>query len=142
MVPVNDPTGKRTSDLVRNYSMYLLPLPILAAVSGETSYMFAIEGVAATGYLVHLAEEFRRERSNDNARRVFKCSLWYLPLVLALFAFHRRRDSKDDSEESFVKQLKNQLRNACVHDLLVSPQGAALCPKTEAVNKTKQSLEK
>merc|ERR1719446_114998 len=59
MVPVNDPTGERTARLIRDYSIYLLPVPVLAAVSGETSCMYAVEGITATGYMVHLAEQFK-----------------------------------------------------------------------------------
>ena len=97
--------------------------------------MFAIEGVVATAYLVHLTEQFHRERSNDNARRVFKCSLWYLPLLLALFVFHRNRTLKEGDDEKLVEQLKAHLRAVCVHEAAMSPNGRAMCPMTNPVAK-------
>jgi protoheme IX farnesyltransferase len=134
MVPVNDPTGERTARLIRDYSIYLLPVPVLAAVSGETSCMYAVEGITATGYMVHLAEQFKRDRSNENARRVFKCSLWYLPLLLALFVFHRNRD-QHKVKVKFIDRVKARLREMCVHEAMVSSTGRALCPATDAVSK-------
>lgn len=157
MVPVNDPTGERTAALVRNYSLALLPVPILASACDVTSAMYALEGLAAGGYAVSLARAFEKDRTNENARKVFKCSLWYLPLMLALFVFHRKGGDADGSGGSDdataegtrsgggggpVDLLKAQARKACLHDAIVAPNGGKaggklLCPKVEAVERVK-----
>jgi protoheme IX farnesyltransferase len=90
MVAVNDPTGERSARLILEYSLYLTALPIAASVGGLTSYMFAFEGTAANAYLLYLAGKFYRDRTNAGAKRVFLCSLWYLPVLLAGFVFHNR----------------------------------------------------
>lgn len=90
MVAVNDPTGQRSAKLIMEYSLYLAAVPIAASVGGLTSYMFALEGTAANLYLLHLARKFYQDRTNAGARRVFLCSLWYLPLLLAGFVFHSK----------------------------------------------------
>ena len=141
MVPVNDPTGDRTAALVMNYSLAMLPLPIIASALDTTSWMFAVEGVAISSYAVYLASHFKRERTNENARRVFKLSLWQLPLTLALFVFHRKSAAQDEESEetssalsrakASAKQVGQQL---CLHEALVTPGGGkVMCPKTDAV---------
>ena len=95
MVAVNDPVGMRSSGLILEYSLYLTVLPIVASVTGVTSYMFALEGTAANMYLLYLASKFRQERTNAGARRIFLCSLWYLPVLLTGFVFHSRAWNKD-----------------------------------------------
>ena len=88
MVAVNDPTGSRSANLVMEYSLYLTALPILTSAMGITSYMFAIEGTVINSYLLYLAKKFQQDKTNAGAKRVFLCSLWYLPLLLAGFVFH------------------------------------------------------
>ena len=137
MVPVNDPTGERTASLVMNYSLLMLPLPIIASALDVTSWMYAVEGVAATAWAVKLAHEFKEERSNENARKVFKCSLWYLPLTLALFVFHRKRGSEEGAGDSseMASNLKAAGKKLCLHEALISPAAGSMCPKVDAVTK-------
>jgi len=70
MVSVNDPDGSRTAQYIWNYSLYLTAVPFLTSVTGVTSYMFAVEGTAANLYLLYLANEFKKERTNAKARKV------------------------------------------------------------------------
>jgi hypothetical protein len=91
MIPVNDPTGSRTASLITRYSLYLSTLPPLLSVTGVTSYMFAVEGTAANIWLLYLASRFQQDHTNANARRIFLCSLWYLPLLMAGMVFHSKR---------------------------------------------------
>ncbi len=97
--------------------------------------MFLLEGVAATGYLTFLADKFRREHNNDNARNIFKCSLWYLPLLLGLFVFHRKNGSQlgENEEKGLLDDVKVLLRRFCVHDAIISDQGKDLCPQVSAI---------
>ena len=59
MVAVNDPSGARTAELVWRYSLYMAPLPVLAAAGDITSWMFAAEGIALNSYLLYLANNFK-----------------------------------------------------------------------------------
>ena len=99
MVAVNDPTGSRSAGLVMEYSMYLTALPILASATGLTSYMFAFEGTAVNLYLLYLAQKFRQDRTNAGAKRVFLCSLWYLPALMAGYLFHSTMWDKQKVED-------------------------------------------
>lgn len=127
MVAVNDPTGTRTAGLISEYSLYLTAFPLLTSVLGYTSYMYTIEGTAANMYLLYLAHRFRDDKSNANARRIFLCSLWYLPLLLAGFVFHSRiwnaltdeQEDKDQITDALVG-AKAQLKGLCVHERMTN----------------------
>ena len=100
MVSCNDPAGTRTSRVILEYSTYLAALPIMTSISGHTSYMFAFEGLCMNAYLLYLCSKFHRDRTNANARRVFLCSLWYLPLLLTCFIFHSSVWDSADIEDT------------------------------------------
>ena len=142
--------------------------------------MFAIEGLAATGYLTYLGTQFQQDRSNDNARKIFKCSLWcvracvfvcmhvgarvhlptplppethtyrYLPLMLALFVFHRKFESmEDDAGDEGVQKsggvagalepVKTFFRSLCMHEFMTN--SGSVCPSVDAVKKPTQASE-
>ena len=88
MVPVFDATGAHTARLILRHTLALSTLPLVSTLLGVTSPMFAVEGVLLNGYLLRLAASFRAAPSDAGARAIFRASLWYLPLVAALFVFH------------------------------------------------------
>lgn len=150
MVPVNDPTGERTARLITRYSAYLAALPPAVTAMGLTSSMFAVEGTAANMYLMYLAKKFSDERTDKNARGVFLCSLWYLPLLLSAFVFHSRRLSEEEAvdaeNQSMLDQMRNKLKGVCAHEVLVNKSEkdhGSLCPKVigDVAAKTEVSIE-
>jgi len=141
MLPVVDPTGKRTASAVLRYSLYLCPLPILAATSGLTSSMFALESLAFNAYFVYLASRFHKKRSNRNAQQVFRASLWYLPLALGLMVYHSKNwQSEEDRQRAAVEPtfihkivapVRAQITYLCPHEWFVRGEIEAdpiLCP--------------
>ncbi|ETV97791.1 protoheme IX farnesyltransferase [Aphanomyces invadans] len=105
MIPCADPTGVRTSGVIMRYALGLTALPVAAAASGATSYMFALEGLAINAYAVNLARKFYAAPSTANAQKVFLCSLWYLPAVLGLMVFHSKNWDEETAE---AKQLQHE----------------------------------
>lgn len=99
MVPVNDPTGVRTAKLIQEYSLYLTLFPMLTTAAGYTSSMFILEGTAINVYLLYLANRFSQDRTNANSRKIFFCSLWYLPAMLFGLVFYSKNWSKESIEE-------------------------------------------
>jgi protoheme IX farnesyltransferase len=95
MVAVNDAVGARSAKLIMDYSLMLAALPIVVSASELTSWMFAVEGTAVNAYLLSLAYAFKQDPSNAKARKVFLCSLWYLPVLLMAFVFHSRNWNKN-----------------------------------------------
>ena len=104
MVATNDPTGQRTANLIREYSVYLASIPVITSIAGLTSFMFLIESTFLNGYLLYLTEKFRSNSSNGNAKRIFLCSLWYLPLLLGAYLFHSR--NWHTSDEFSIDKVK------------------------------------
>eukprot|EP01041_Mallomonas_annulata_P001873 gene1873-3631_t len=135
MIAVNDIHGKRSAQLIWRYSLYLSTLPVITSVMGMTSYMFAVEGTAANLYLLYLAQKFNNKQSNGNAKKIFLCSLWYLPLLMFGFVFHNRlwNDQKDtDKISEVVLAAKDKLGAVCVHNIIALKNGGenkVLCPK-------------
>lgn len=127
MVAVNDPAGTRSANLIMEYSLYLSTIPILSSATGLTTWMFAVEGTAVNLYLISLARKFQNEKTNANARKVFLCSLWYLPVLLAAYVFHSRMwvedevDSTDKVTEA-VTGAKEVLKGYCVHEIIAYPK--------------------
>ena len=109
----------RSAGFIWEYSLYLTALPIITSATGLTSWMFAVEGTAANLYLLSLAYAFKQENSNANAKKVFLCSLWYLPLLLGAYIFHSKvwneslhtDDMVSTSIEIFLKILKKTLHS-------------------------------
>jgi protoheme IX farnesyltransferase len=130
MVSSSDPTGFRTGGLILEYSSYLAMFPLLSCAAGHTSPMFLLEASAANAYLLYLAKEFKANRSNANARKVFLCSLWYLPLLLTAYVFHSREWNESTVHEDHVHDeissaflgVKKRMKTICMHEVIVSNQ--------------------
>lgn len=124
MVSTEDPSGMRTASVMTEYTWYLALLPVATTLTGYTSYMFGVEGVALNAYLLTLVYKFKSDRSNANARKVFLTTLWYLPLLLCGYLFYaRHEDSLTDSLPSSVDlamdRARAQLRQLCLHEAIV-----------------------
>eukprot|EP00602_Paraphysomonas_sp_CaronLab_P000944 CAMPEP_0185031728 /NCGR_PEP_ID=MMETSP1103-20130426/19355_1 /TAXON_ID=36769 /ORGANISM="Paraphysomonas bandaiensis, Strain Caron Lab Isolate" /LENGTH=296 /DNA_ID=CAMNT_0027567349 /DNA_START=364 /DNA_END=1254 /DNA_ORIENTATION=+ len=134
MVSVNDPTGSRTANLITRYSAYLTVLPVATYLTDVTSIMFPIEATAANMYLLYTARKFQEDTSNANARKIFLCSLWYLPLLMTAFVFHSQTWSSKQAQQqdySLLTTAKNWARDNCVHEMLVQKtnhEKSSLCP--------------
>ena len=113
MIPVNDIDGSRTSKLIWRYSLYLTALPPLTTLAGLTSSMFLLEASVINLYLLYLADKFSNDRTNASARRIFLCSLWYLPLLLAGYIIHNKQTNK--------QTITNNITTVKITHLLSSP---------------------
>jgi heme o synthase len=127
MVPVLEENGEKTSQLILRYAVYLSAVPFIATWTGVTSSMFALEGVVLNAYALYVANRFRQERTNANARKIFLTSLWYLPSYLVLFLLHSKvwdeekdRDILRDALSDIIHQTRNFGRQACIHEHVVA----------------------
>ena len=147
MVPVLENDGEKTSNIIMRYAVYLSTVPFIATMTGVTSSMFAMEGIALNTYALMVANRFRQERTNANARKIFLTSLWYLPSWLILFLLHSKVwDEETDKDEfrdrlsAMIHQLRDQGRQMCIHEHVVAKQEdkeEAACPVTVG-NKTQE----
>ena len=117
----------------------MAPLPLLATALGATGSMFALEGSLLNAYLLYLANRFKGQRTDENARAVFRCSLWYLPVLLAGFVFHSRNWGEAcaglaheegaeegalaaEEEGNLILRLRKKLATVCMHEVMVAKQ--------------------
>lgn len=89
MLPLVDRAGSATSLMTVLYSLALLPLGFVAALAGLSGWMTAVLGSVLGLGLLLLSVRLFRVRSEDNARRVFRASLAYLPLFLIVLLLDR-----------------------------------------------------
>ncbi len=128
MLPSFDETGKRTANAIMRHSLALSTLPVISTFAGATSPMFLIESLAFNGYLVYGSAKFKQNPNDENARRVFKTSLWYLPLFMTLLVYHSTQTGGAGKELPLigkeVEQLRTLLKELCVHEYFIHPKSS------------------
>lgn len=84
-------------------SLWLFPLCAAASAYGVTDPWFFATSSIVNGWLSYDAWRFYKSdssKADDTARKVFRTSLYHLPLLLALLVLHRRRRETDAQPES------------------------------------------
>ena len=82
MLPVIEPSGRQTVHLAVGFSLVLVCVSIIPTLIGMAGW-FYFSGTFLIGLLMLMvALRFARDRSVDNARRLLKASVLYLPLLL------------------------------------------------------------
>jgi len=127
MVPCADPTGVRTGKILTNYAVANSVVPFAAYGLGTTTFMFPLESLLFNGYLVYACRKFQNEVSDENARRVFRTSLWYLPVFMGLFVFHSKLDRREDKaaepmimwEGTILDTARNYMKDLCLHERIL-----------------------
>ncbi|KAF6258300.1 UbiA prenyltransferase family-domain-containing protein [Scenedesmus sp. NREL 46B-D3] len=90
MLPKLDPLGSRTAAVALRHCALLLPLGAVAAALHVASPWFAAEAAALAAAMGAGALAFRANPTAASARKLFRGSLLYLPLLLAALAVHRQ----------------------------------------------------
>jgi protoheme IX farnesyltransferase len=82
MLPVIEPNGLRTVRLTLGFSLLLLVVSLAPTLIGLAGRLY-FAGALLIGFMIlSVALSFARDRSPDNARRLLKSSILYLPLLL------------------------------------------------------------
>ena len=148
MLPVLEQDGEKTSGVMLRYAAYLSAVPFVSTLAGVTSSMFALEGIALNSYALYVANKFRQERTNANARKVFLTSLWYLPCWLTLFLLHSKvwdeehdRDVLRDAISNAVHAVREEGRKMCIHEHVISKNPSSSNEACPVVVTQKNSAE-
>lgn len=143
MLPCIDPD--KAAKLIVRYTWYLTSLPFISTAMGMTSSMFALEGIVLNGYAMKIAQQFRNEQTNSNARKVFLTSLWYLPCWLMLYLLHSKVWDEDEVDDPIVRYLRgtvhavrNKGRDLCPHEQAAAEKGDDACPVTVTKRETQK----
>ncbi|XP_047336211.1 protoheme IX farnesyltransferase, mitochondrial [Impatiens glandulifera] len=84
-----DPSGRRTALVALRNCLYLLPLGYFAYDWGITSGWFCLESTLLALAITGTALSFYKNRTTENARRMFHGSLLYLPVFMSGLLAHR-----------------------------------------------------
>eukprot|EP00547_Thalassionema_nitzschioides_P000051 CAMPEP_0194211250 /NCGR_PEP_ID=MMETSP0156-20130528/9821_1 /TAXON_ID=33649 /ORGANISM="Thalassionema nitzschioides, Strain L26-B" /LENGTH=317 /DNA_ID=CAMNT_0038938755 /DNA_START=398 /DNA_END=1351 /DNA_ORIENTATION=- len=146
MVPVLEEDGERTANLVVRYAWYLSTIPFISSAAGVTSTMFGLEGLLLNAYALNVAHDFKRNRTNAKARKVFLTSLGYLPCFLMLFLIHSKTWDEKESEDnvirkeidSYLQWIRNKGRQLCIHESYQN--NSADCPVLITKQQTRKAV--
>jgi heme o synthase len=89
LLPVVEPDGRRTGSQALIYAAALWPVSLLPAVVGLAGAPYSAIAAALGLAFIWQTARFARERSMRNARRLFLCSIGYLPLLLGALVADR-----------------------------------------------------
>ena len=89
MLSVGDPGGFHTRHQALLYTLALLPASLLPAVLGLAGPFYFVAALGLGLGFLWAAVRFRRDVSASSARRLFKASIAYLPLLLIVLALDR-----------------------------------------------------
>jgi len=88
---------KRTS---LTYTASLVPIcSILAPMTGLTNWTFAAMSLPLNVYFTLLAWRFYTETDSRNSKKLFRCSLVYLPVLLALMLICKPKKKEKNTTE-------------------------------------------
>lgn len=119
MLSMQDDSGQRTALAALRNCGYLVPLGYLAYQCGLTTQWFGLETALLSVGMGATAALFYRNPSTERARKLFRTSLLYLPVLLTAMLVHRL-PNKDKNEA---------LNESCVSD--ESHAGIVLDEETE-----------
>jgi len=85
MLPVIDPEGNRTFRQIIVYSILLILVSILPTVIGLAGMTYFIGALILGGFMMATGLILCLSKKDKDARRLFKASLVYLPMLLVLF---------------------------------------------------------
>lgn len=146
MESVVDPTGRSTATCITGYAGLLTALPFAAAAAGVIHPAVCLPATAVHAHLLYLARQFSGRPSDPNAQKVFLESLWYLPVMMALFvggAYWQRRNNARAAAHDAVDAVdaagQLQLVDGAVADADVGAGDDAEADDEDALTDTRRS---
>ncbi len=89
MVSMNDPDGRRTFMYSTLYAAALLPVSLAPTLLGMAGSVYFIGATALSVWFLMASVAATRSTTPANARRLFRVSLAYLPVLLILMGADR-----------------------------------------------------
>jgi heme o synthase len=89
MLPNVDPSGLRTGRQAVSHTLGLLPISLCPTLLGVSGGVYFVGATVLTLIFIGCAILFSRELNRVSARRLFFCSIIYLPLLLGLMVFDK-----------------------------------------------------
>jgi protoheme IX farnesyltransferase len=89
MLPAQDATGHLTSAVVILYTLVLVPLTLMPTVIGSAGSIYGAGALLLGVGLLLAGVGLERQRNSEAARRLFRSTVIYLPVLLALLVLDR-----------------------------------------------------
>ena len=88
MIPVDDPTGRKTSRAMIAWCVVLVAASLLPLTYAKMDWVYLVGALALGAFFLRSTLRFRTDRTERQARQVLKASILYLPAMMALFLVH------------------------------------------------------
>lgn len=88
MIPVDDPTGRKTSRAMIAWCVVLVAVSLLPLARGRMDWVYLVGALAVGAFFLRSTLRFRADRTETQARRVLRTSIVYLPAMMALLLVH------------------------------------------------------
>lgn len=89
MLSVGDGEGRQTRHQTLLYTLTLIPVSLLPSVLGLTGAVYFAVALGLGVYFLWMAIRFARSASSANARGLFRASILYLPLLMAVLVLDK-----------------------------------------------------
>jgi protoheme IX farnesyltransferase len=89
ILPVIDPSGRRTARQTLLWTAVLLPISLLPSLVGVAGFVYALGAFVLTLLFLGSALGFARETTDGRARSLFLASIGWLPAILVLLVIDR-----------------------------------------------------
>lgn len=90
LLPDNPEIDMTTRSIIVVFSLALLGITMLAPAAGLGTMLFFVGAIILGGRMLSLSLKFYKRYSVDNARRVFRASIMYIPLLMTLLVIDER----------------------------------------------------
>ena len=89
MLPVIEPDGKATARQIVGYTIALLPVSLLPTFLHFSGWIYLAGAVVLGAWFLHASVAAARQPAHEQARRLLRVSVIYLPLLLGLMTLNR-----------------------------------------------------
>jgi protoheme IX farnesyltransferase len=89
MLPVIEPDGKRTARQIVGYTAALIPVSLLPTFLQFSGRIYLAGAAVLGGWFLHAGVAAARQSTGEQARRLLKVSVIYLPLLLGLMTLNK-----------------------------------------------------
>eukprot|EP01112_Ceratiomyxa_fruticulosa_P001438 TRINITY_DN1153_c0_g1_i1.p1 TRINITY_DN1153_c0_g1~~TRINITY_DN1153_c0_g1_i1.p1 ORF type:complete len:429 (-),score=66.52 TRINITY_DN1153_c0_g1_i1:120-1406(-) len=89
------------------WSIGLAPVPAIFSFTEITTWMFALDSLPLSLYLIYASYNFYKDNSSKNSRKFFFTTLWYLPVVMVLMIIHKIHKPKKEEKKEDVVMIQN-----------------------------------
>src|SRR5215471_19857004 len=89
MLPVIEPDGKRTARQIVGYTVALIPVSLLPTFLHFSGWIYLAGAALLGGWFLHAGVAAAKRPTNEQARRLLRVSVIYLPLLLGLMTLNK-----------------------------------------------------